>query len=86
MEKRKMLCSDLHFIFFSLFFVFFFLCISLIPYKSVEWVELSDSNCETPENPDFLRNDKMVISVKIWNFSRSRMTKRTSQLESSREI
>ena len=21
--------------------------------------------CETPENPDFLRKDKMVISVKI---------------------
>ena len=42
--------------------------------------------CETPENPDFLRKDKMVISVKIWNFSRSRMTKRTSPLESSREI
>ena len=43
-------------------------------------------NCETPENPDFLRNGKMVISVKIRNFSRSRMTKRTSPLESSREI
>ena len=42
--------------------------------------------CETPENPCFLRKDKMVISVKIWNFSRSRMTKRTSPLESSREI
>ena len=42
--------------------------------------------CETPENPDFLRNDKMVISVKIRNFSRSQMTKRTSPLESSREI
>ena len=41
---------------------------------------------ETPENPDFLRNDKMVISVKIQNFSRSWMTKWTSPLESSREI
>ena len=28
----------------------------------------------------------MVISIKIRNFSRSRMTKRTSPLESSREI
>ena len=42
--------------------------------------------CETPENPDFLKKDKMVISVKIQNISRSRMTKRTSPLASSREI
>ena len=42
--------------------------------------------CETLENPDFLRKDKMVILVKNQNFSRSRMTKRTSPLESSREI
>ena len=27
------------------------------------------------ENPNFLRKGKMVISVKIQNFSRSRMTK-----------
>ena len=38
------------------------------------------------ENPNFLKNGKMVISVKIRNFSRSRMMKRTSPLESSREI
>ena len=38
------------------------------------------------ENPDFLRKDKIVISVKIQNFSRSQMTKRTSPLESFREI
>ena len=44
------------------------------------------TRCKTPENPDFLRKDKMVFSVKIQNFSRSRMTKRTSPLESSREI
>ena len=42
--------------------------------------------CETQKNLDFLRKDKMKISVKIRNFSRSRMTKRTSSLESSREI
>ena len=41
---------------------------------------------ETPENPDFLRNDKMVISVEIRNVSRSQKMKRTSPLESSREI
>ena len=44
------------------------------------------STCETPENPDFLGKDKMVISIKIRNISRSRMTKRTSPLESSRKI
>ena len=38
------------------------------------------------ENPNFLKKGKMVISIKNWNFSRSRMTKRTSLLESSREI
>ena len=43
-------------------------------------------NCKTRENSNFLKNGKMVISVKIQNFSRSRMTKRTSPLESSRKI
>ena len=47
---------------------------------------LRGGECETSENPNFLRKDKMVISVKIRNFSRSRMTKRNSPLESSREI
>ena len=43
--------------------------------------------CKTRENFNFLKkNGKMVISVKIRNFSRSQMTKRTSPLESSREI
>ena len=42
--------------------------------------------CETSENPEFLRKGKMVISVKIRQFSRSRMTKRTSPLESPHEI
>ena len=42
--------------------------------------------CETPENSNFLKNDKIVISIKIQNFSRSLMTKRTLPLESSREI
>ena len=46
----------------------------------------SSQSCKTRENSNFLKNDKMVISVKIRNFSRSRMTKRTSSLESSREI
>ena len=47
---------------------------------------LRRGECETPENSNFLKNGKIVISVKIQNFSRSRMTKRTSPLESSREI
>ena len=42
--------------------------------------------CKTQENSNFLKNGKMVISVNIRNFSRSRMTKRTSPLESSHEI
>ena len=32
-------------------------------------------NCKTRENTNFLKNGKMVISVKIRNFSRSRVTK-----------
>ena len=47
---------------------------------------LKGGECETPRNPDFLRKDKMVISVKIRKFSRSQIMKRTSPLESSREI
>ena len=42
--------------------------------------------CKTREDSNFLKKCKMVISVKIQNFSRSRMTKRTSPLESSCEI
>ena len=41
--------------------------------------------CETPENSNFLKKGKIVILVKIRNFSRSRMTKRISPLESSRK-
>ena len=43
-------------------------------------------NVRPQKNPDFLRKDKMVISIKIRNFSRSRMTKRTFPLKSSHEI
>ena len=38
------------------------------------------------ENPIFSKNGKIVILVKIQNFSRSQMTKQTSPLELSREI
>ena len=47
---------------------------------------LRGEECKTPENSNFMKNGKMVISVKIWNFSRSRMTKQISPLESSYEI
>ena len=43
--------------------------------------------CKTRENSIFLRKGKMVISMgKSEFFSRSRMTKHTSPLESSYEI
>ena len=42
--------------------------------------------CETPRKSNFLKKGKIVILVKIQNFSRSWMMKRTSPLESSREI
>ena len=38
------------------------------------------------ENSNFLKKGKIVISVKIQNFYRSRMKKWTSPLKSSREI
>ena len=47
---------------------------------------LRRGECKTQENSNFLKNGKIVISVKIGNFSRSWMTKQTSPLESSREI
>ena len=47
---------------------------------------LRRGECKTRENSNFLEKGKIVISVKIQNFSRSRMTKQTSPLESSREI
>ena len=47
---------------------------------------LRRGECMTRENFNFQKNSKTVISVKIQKFSRSRMMKRTSQLESSRKI
>ena len=47
---------------------------------------LRRGECETPRKSNFLKKGKIVISIKIQNFSRSRMTKRTSSLESSHEI
>ena len=47
---------------------------------------LRSGECKTRENSNFLKKGKIVISVKIQNFSKSRMTKRTSPLRSSHEI
>ena len=47
---------------------------------------LRRGECNTRENSNVLKKGKMVISVKIRNFSRSRIMKRTSPLESSHEI
>ena len=41
---------------------------------------------KTRENFNFLKKGKIIISVKIRNFSRSRMMKRTFPLKSSHEI
>ena len=41
---------------------------------------LRRGECITWENFNFLKKGKFVISIKIRNFSRSRMTKRTSPL------
>ena len=53
------------------------------------WMNISKTfniTCKTRENSNFLKNGKMVISVKIRNFSKYRMTKQTSPLELSHEI
>ena len=47
---------------------------------------LRGGECEAPENSNFLKNGKMVISVKIRNFSTSRMMTRDIPLSLSREI
>ena len=43
-------------------------------------------NCKTREISNLWKKGKIVISVKIQNFSRSRMMKWITPLESSREI
>ena len=47
---------------------------------------LRRGECETPRKSNFSKKGKIIISVKIQNFSRSRMTKRISPLESSHDI
>ena len=67
----------------------FFITECLFSYSGYRYVFGLEVIClyyKTRGNSNFLRKCKLVISVKIRNFSRSRMTKRTSPLESSREI
>ena len=48
---------------------------------------LRGEECKTQEKFNFfLKNSKTVISIENRKFSRSQMTKRTSPLNSSREI
>ena len=47
---------------------------------------LRRGECKTRENSNFLKNGKIIILVKIQNFYRSRMKKRTFLLKSSHEI
>ena len=54
--------------------------------KFQDEILLREEECKTRENSNFLKKGKTVILVKIRNFSRSQMMKRTSPLESSREI
>ena len=52
-----------------------------------QFVVVFVDDCKTQENYNFRKNGKTVISEKKkMNFSRSQMIKRTSPLESSREI
>ena len=73
--------------------VLFYCCrlITLPPFSQVIsltsiWRQKTFPICKTREYSKFMKNGKMVISVKIQNFSRSQMTKRTSPLESYSEI
>ena len=61
--------------------VLFFFSLFFLPLNKLIGVSVKPR-----ENPNFLKKGKMVISVKIQNFSRSRMMKRTSPLELSRAI
>ena len=61
-------------------------CESCLEGKMTRRPFIAKDYCKTRENSNFLKNGKMVISVKIRNFSRSWKTKRTSPLKSSREI
>ena len=58
----------------------------MIPHCLGNFVKDLSDFVKPRENPIFSKMGKIVISVKIRNFSRSRITKRNFSLKSSREI
>ena len=58
----------------------------MIAWNFEKKILLRGGECKTREISNFLKNGKMVISVKIQNFSRSQMMNQISPLESSHEI
>ena len=68
---------------YSFFFVDIHICIPNVVTYFLIFIRLK---CETPRKSNFLKKGEMVISIKIHNFSRSRVMKRTSPFELSREI
>ena len=59
-------------------------CICVCEFR--DEIILRGGKCEAPEKFEFLKKGKMIISVKIQNFSRSRTMMRDIPLSSSREI
>ena len=54
--------------------------------KTFQVAAIIEKLCRTRENSNFRKKGKIVILIKIRNFYRSRMMKRTSPLELSHEI
>ena len=55
-------------------------------FDGLDWKTIDILIVTPRENPNFLKNGKMVILIKIRNYSRSQKTKWTSALEWSHEI
>ena len=55
-------------------------------FRGRNFVKGGGENVKPEKNSIFLKKGKMVISVENRKFSRSRMTKRTAPLNSSRKI
>ena len=61
----------------------------VICYDCVEFrneILLRGEECKNPKNSNFLKKGNTIILVKTPTFSKFRIMKRTSPLESSREI
>ena len=61
-----------------------FVCASMCEFRGRNFVKWEE--CKTREKFNFFKKGKTVISIENRKFSRSRMTKLTSPLNSSREI